>query len=157
MSLQSDLDGERYDDVIVGVREWVAADPSAAFADATTKRWMSLRWKDLFLREAVQDDAALATAGKRVSLANPLAPRLGKDTRSDRQKIADRFLKDVAAPDWQIELPDPDVTIENATLVLCPGLLSGILHPGAHAFVEDAPVIEEERGWKTLRADLEYS
>ena len=107
MSLQSDLDGERYDDVIVGVREWVAADPSAAFADATTKRWMSLRWKDLFLREAVQDDAALATAGKRVSLANPLAPRLGKDTRSDRQKIADRFLKDVAAPDWQIELPDP--------------------------------------------------
>ena len=90
---------------------------------------MSLRWKDLFLREAVQDDAALATAGKRVSLANPLAPRLGKDTRSDRQKIADRFLQDVAAPDWQIELPDPDVTIENATLVLCPGLLSGILHP----------------------------
>ena len=154
MSLQSDLEAGHYDDVIVESREWIAADPSTAFADASMKRWMSMRWKDLFLREAAQDEAAVRTAEKRISLANPLSPRLRKDTRTDRQKIADRFLKDVAAPDWQTELPDPDVTIDNATLVLCPGLLSGILHPGAHAFVEDAPVLQQERGWKTLRADL---
>lgn len=154
MSLQGDLEAGNYEEVISGTREWIASDPSAACADATVKRWMSMRWKDLFLREAVQDPEAIKTAEKRVSLANPVSPRIGPDHRSDRQKIADRFLKGVAAPDWEIELPDPDVRIENATLVLCPGLLSGILHPGAHAFVEDAPVIERERGWKTLRADL---
>lgn len=74
MSLQSDLEAGHYDDVIVESREWIAADPSTAFADASMKRWMSMRWKDLFLREAAQDEAAVRTAEKRISLANPLSP-----------------------------------------------------------------------------------
>lgn len=154
MSLQGDLEAGRYDEVITQVREWVAADPSAAFADPTVKRWCALRWKDLFLREAVQDPEALKTAGKPAGLSGVVSPRIGKDKRSDRQKIADRFLKSVAAPDWELELPEPDVEINNTTLLLCPGMLSGILHPGAHAFVEETPALAEERGWRTLRADL---
>ncbi|MCH9814994.1 MAG: alpha/beta hydrolase, partial [Actinomycetia bacterium] len=80
---------------------------------------------------------------------------IGNDKRSDRQKIADRFLKGISAPDWDRELPEPQVTeIKNTTMVLCPGLLSGILHPDAHAFVDEAPALFEERGWRTLRADI---
>lgn len=155
MSLQADLDNGHYDEVITGVRDWIDSDPSAAFADPTVKRWLALRWKDLFLREAVKDTDALATASKPVGLGKVFAPQIGKDKRSDRQKIADRFLKSVTVADWQVELPDPDEpAVHRTQLLLCPGLLSGILHPGAHAFVDEAPALAEERGWQTLRADL---
>jgi hypothetical protein len=149
------LDAADYDTVITEVRDWVAADPSAAFSDASVKRWVALRWKDLFLREAAQDPAAVATAEKPVGLGRVLSNPLSSDKRTDRQKVADRFLKSIAAADWDVELPDPaEPSIQHTQLLLCPGLLSGILHPGAHAFVEEAPAIEEEYGWRTLRADL---
>jgi pimeloyl-ACP methyl ester carboxylesterase len=35
-----------------------------------------------------------------------------------------------------------------------PRLAVGHLHPGAHAFVDEAPALFEERGWRTLRADI---
>lgn len=144
-----------YDTVITEVRDWAAADPSAAFSDASVKRWLALRWKDLFLREAVKDPDAVATAEKPVGLGRVVTNPLASDKRSDRHKIADRFLKSISASDWEVELPDPEhPTIERTKLLLCPGLLSGILHPGAHAFVEEAPQIEKEYGWGTLRADL---
>lgn len=155
MSLTSDLEAQKYDEVIKQVREWVAEDPSAAFSDPTVKRWLSQRWKDIFLREAVTDPKALETAKKPAGLGKVFSPRLGHDKRSDREKIADRFLKGLTAEDWELELPEPQHgDIKNTALVLCPGLLSGLLHPGAHAFVEEAPALAEERGWRTLRADI---
>lgn len=154
MPLAHDLEAGRYDDVVREVAAWVADDRVAAFSDPTVKRWTALRWKDLFLREAVQDPVALEHAEKPAGLGAAI-PRIGKDTRSDRQRIADRFLKGISAADWDVELPDPAVEeITDTTLLLCPGMLSGILHPGAHAFVEEAPALAEERGWRTLRADL---
>ena len=154
MSLQTDFEAGNYDEVISEVCEWVAADPQAAFADPTVKRWLGLRWKDLFLREAILDEKAVKVAGKPAGITGKVTPRIGKDKRSNRQKIADRFLKGIGAPDWAQELPEPQVNPQNSTLLLCPGMLSGILHPGAHAFVEETPALEQERGWKTLRADL---
>ena len=152
MSLQSQLESGNYDTVIGEVRDWVEADSSAAFSDATVKRWLSMRWKDLFLTEAVQDPRAVAAAGKSAGLARAI-PRLSPDRRSDRQKVADRFLKGIAGPDWQLELPGADVQIRNTTLLLVPGLLTGLLHPSAHAFLDEAPALEKERGWRTLRVD----
>ena len=152
MSLQSDLESGNYDVVIDEVRDWVAADSSAAFSDAIVKRWVSMRWKDLFLTEAVQDPKAVAIAGKPAGLAKAI-PRIGSDKRPDRQKIADRFLKGIAAPDWRLELPPAEVEINRTTLLLVPGLLTGLLHPSAHAFLDETPALEQERGWKTLRVD----
>ena len=149
------LDSGDYATVIDEVRGWLAQDPRAALADEGVKRWLGLRWKDLFLREAVKDPAAVAVAGKPVGLGRVLANPLASDKRSDRQKIAERFLKGLASPDWQAELPDPEpARIERTQLLLCPGLLTGLLHPGAHAFIAEAPQIEQEFGWRTLRADL---
>jgi hypothetical protein len=155
MSLMSDLEEQKYDDVIEAVRTRAAADPGATFADTTVKKWLALRWKDIFLREAVTDPKAVETAKHTPGLAKVITPRVGRDKRSDRERIADRFLKGITAEDWDTELPEPQHgDISNTTLVLCPGLLSGILHPGAHAFVEEAPALAEERGWRTLRADI---
>jgi pimeloyl-ACP methyl ester carboxylesterase len=152
VSLHSDVESGNYDRVITEVREWVAEDSSAAFSDATVKRWLSMRWKDIFLTEAIQDPRALETASKPAGLARAI-PRFGSDKRTDRQKIADRFLKGIAAPDWQLELPPADVEINRTTLLLVPGLLTGLLHPSAHAFLDEAPALEQERGWPTLRVD----
>jgi hypothetical protein len=108
----------------------------------------------LFLREAVTDPKAVHTAESVPGLGKFL-PNFGSDHRSDREKIADRFLKGITAEDWKLELPEPgDGVISNTTLVLCPGLLTGLLHPGAHAFVDETPQLQEERGWRTLRADV---
>lgn len=141
--------------VIDGVRDWVADDPRTAFGDPTVKRWLGMRWKDLFIREAVRDPAAIRHAEQPVGLARISTNPFAKDRRPDRQKICERFLKGTTASDWQTELPEPaEPRIRRTRLLLAPGLLSGILHPGAHAFVEDAPAIEAEHGWLTLRADL---
>lgn len=154
-NISAELDSGNYDLVIAGVREWLAEDPRAALSDDGVKRWLGMRWKDLFLREAVRDPAAVEVAGKPVGLGRIVSNPLSSDKRTDRQKIADRFLKGLTAPDWQNELPDPEPPqIERTQLLLCPGLLTGILHPGAHAFIDEAPVIEQEYGWRTLRADL---
>jgi hypothetical protein len=69
--------------------------------------------------------------------------------------VAQRFLKDVGASTWTDELPPPQVDqIDETTLLLCPGLLTGLLHSGAHPFIEEAPALESGRGWRTLRVDL---
>jgi dienelactone hydrolase len=155
MTISALLDENRYDEVITQVREWVAADRTAALADPGTKRWLALRWKDLFLREAAQDQAAVAAAEKPVGLGRLVSLPFGTDRRTDRQKVADRFLKSITSADVDVELPEAvDPVVERTQLLLCPGLLSGILHPGAHAFVAEAPAIAAERGWQTLRADL---
>jgi len=155
LNIDADLENQNYDEVITSVRQWIAEDPSEAFADHGTKRWLALRWKDLFLREAVKDPEVVKRAETAGGLGKYLKNPLASDKRSDRQKVADRFLKGIAAPDWDNELPEPeDFEISETTLVLCPGLLTGLLHPGAHAFVDETPAIQEERGWRTLRADL---
>ena len=137
-NISARIDAGAFDTVVTEVRDWVALDPRAAFADEGVKRWLGMRWKDLFLREAVQDPAALDVAGKPVGLGRVVTNPFSSDKRSDRQRIADRFLKSITAADWQTELPDPEpLAIENTQLLLCPGLLTGILHPGAHAFIDE--------------------
>ena len=53
--------------------------------------------------------------------------------------------RQVSATDWEEELPPVDIEINNTSLLLVPGLLSGLLHPRAHAFVDEAPMLEEEK------------
>lgn len=86
------------------------------FAEPAVKAWCARRWRHLFLREAVEDQVALEAA------------TLRRDRRSPRQRIAERYLYEDAQEAWQDEQPDPvETDITNTTLVVCPGLLNGML------------------------------
>jgi hypothetical protein len=139
--------------VIEGVRELVTLNPEA-IKDPWIKNWIGRRWRDLFLQEAVKDSAAVEYASKPGLLAPvPLPGFLKKG--NPRQAIAERFLKDCPASEWKAELPPAQYdSITNTTLMLCGGLLTGLLHAEAHAFPVEAHELYKERGWRTIRADV---
>ena len=138
--------------VIGGVRELVAQDP-AATKDPWIKGWIGRRWRDLFLQEAVKDDRAVDVASKPMILSSLPLPAAFKKS-NPRQAIAERFLKDAPASEWQAELPEAQYdSIENTTLILCGGLLTGMLYPGAHPFLVESERLFKERGWRMVRAD----
>ncbi len=143
----------KYLKVIEGVRELVT-DDREAFKDSWVKGWIARRWRDLFLQEAVKDKDAVEYASKPPLLAPVPLPGFLKNS-NPRRAVAERFLKDAPASEWQAELPpaqhDP---IENTTLMLCGGLLTGLLHSEAHSFPVEAERLYQERGWRTIRADV---
>lgn len=142
-----------YPAVIAGVRELVTLDPTA-IADPWVKGWIGRRWRELFLQEAVKDARAVDYASKPALLTALPLPAVFKKS-NPRQAIAERFLKDAPVSEWQTEMPAAQyVSIQNTTLILCGGLLTGLLHPDAHAFPVEAEQLYQERGWRTLRADV---
>lgn len=123
--------------VIEGVRNALNADP-AAFKDPWIKGWVGRRWRDLFMQEAVKDEAAVEYASKPALLASVPLPGFLKNA-SPRRAIAERFLKDAPASEWQAEMPAAQyASIDNTTLILCGGLLTGLLHSEAHSFPVEA-------------------
>ncbi|MCW1958747.1 MAG: hypothetical protein KIH64_009415 [Mycobacterium sp.] len=142
-----------YSAVIAGVRELLTADPHA-IKDPWVKGWIARRWRNLFIQEAIKDSKAVDYASKPLLLSGLPLPGLLKKS-NPRQAIAERFLKDAPISEWQAEMPaaqhDP---IENTTLIICGGLLTGLLHSDAHAFPVEAERLFAERGWRYLRADI---
>lgn len=139
--------------VIAGVRELLAADPTA-FTDPWIKAWVGRRWRDLFLQAAVNDPDAVEYASKPPLLAPVPLPSFLKSS-NPRRAVAERFLKDAPASEWQTEMPAAQFdSIENTTLILCGGLLTGLLHSDAHSFPVEAEKLYQDRGWRTLRADV---
>jgi len=146
-------EAKEYLGVIQGVRELLSHNPEA-FKDPWIKGWIARRWRDLFLQEAVKDKAAVEYASKPPLLAPVPLPGFLKSS-NPRQAIAERFLKDAPASEWRATLPAAQHgSIENTTLVLCGGLLTGLLHTEAHSFPVEAERLYKERGWRTLRADV---
>lgn len=144
---------QEYLAVIEGVRELVSTDP-ASVKDPWIKGWIGRRWRDLFLQEAVKDSTAVDVASKPSLLAPVPLPGFLKKS-NPRQAIAERFLKDCPSSEVQAELPEAQYdSIENTTLMLCGGLLTGLLHPEAHAFPVEADQLFKDRGWPTIRADV---
>ena len=139
-----------YDALIAGLRARVDHD-RRTLADPWVKRWCGRRWRDLFISEAARDEKALSAAARRLSVPGTgLSVRAGADSRSERERVAHRFLhRDVE--DWRLELPPAKAApIERTTLVFCPGLVSTLI-PVA-AFGGAFPVLEERYGWRTIRA-----
>ncbi len=117
-----------------------------AVSDPAIKAWLSSRWHQLFLQEAVHDKRALKAA--RSTMAT-----VGRDRRPAAQKIAERFLRGDGILEWQ--RPQPAATerpITETTLVFCAGLLNGLLPD--HAFRDEFSALHEQHGWKILRADI---
>lgn len=142
-----------YLDVIEGVRELVTLNPQSV-KDPWIKGWIGRRWRDLFLQEAVKDKHAVEFASKPPLLAPLPLPSMFKKT-NPREALASRFLKDVPNSEWQAELPAAQYnTIDNTTLIICGGLLTGLLHSEAHAFPVEVDRLYQERGWRTIRADV---
>ena len=139
--------------VIAGVRELIAGDPQAV-KDPWVKGWIARRWRNLFLQEAVKDPKAVDYASKPLLLSGLPLPGILKKA-NPRQAIAERFLKDAPVSEWQTEMPVAQHgPIENTTLVICGGLLTGLLHAEAHAFPVEAEQLFQDRGWRYLRADI---
>jgi hypothetical protein len=139
--------------VIRGVRELLAESPEAV-KDPWIKGWIGRRWRDLFMQEAIKDAKTVDYASKPLLLSGLPLPKALKKS-NPRQAIAERFLKDAPLSESQAEMPPAQHdSIENTTLILCGGLLTGLLHPGAHAFPVEADRLFTERGWRHLRADV---
>ena len=149
MSMSSELcelrREKKYHELIVRVRSAVLENHAEALADWQVKAWCAERWQNLFLTEAVKDERALKAAKKLKAVLNK--------KKSDRQWIAERYLRESGRSVWSKSLPSAQFTgLENTTFIFCPGLLNGLLP--VRAFQEALPEIEREYGCKIIRADL---
>lgn len=134
-----------YEGLIKAMREFIAED-KVAFTHPVVKRWCALRWRNLFISEAVNDKVALKKADKTKLIG-------AKDKRPLKQKIAERFLRGDEMREWSLELPEyqkPKAALKT-TLVFSPGLINGMLP--VRAFQSAFPELEEELGIRVLRSD----
>lgn len=132
-----------YETIIEEVREQVAQN-KRSLTDPDIKDWIGRRWRNLFIAEASQDAKAVKAARSKIA---------GRDKRSPKQKIAERFLRGDSILEWQHEMPAAEINKhKNVTLVFCAGLLNGLLPD--HAFKDEFIALNQEYGWKFLRADI---
>jgi hypothetical protein len=111
-----------YDQLIVVLRERIAVD-RRVLTNAWVKQWLGRRWRDVFLTDAIRDPKALEVASARIAVAGRPPVRLGRDPRSDRQKIAERFLAH-NNDDWRLELPAARPAGQKLqSVVYCPSLV----------------------------------
>ncbi len=133
-----------YKSLIAEVRRVIAHDKRAALTDPHVKAWCARRWRDLFLTAAIQDPNALETASHD-TLRHV-------DERPLRQRVAERFLRNVNEEEWRIRMPEAQhAPLKNCTLVFAPGLLNGLLP--VRAFQHAFPEVEGELGIPIIRAD----
>lgn len=126
---------------IAALRTQVAAD-GRVLADADVKAWCTRRWRFLFLNEAIKDPVALDQASRRFW-----------DRRPPRQRIAEYFLVGADRAAWTDAQPEARTPVlANTTLVMCPGLLNGLL-PVLREFREQLPHIEKRFALRVLRSD----
>ena len=134
-----------YEQLIKEIRKFVDEDRQH-FSLPFIKHWCGIRWRNLFLTEALNDKTALKKADKSKLLGK-------KDKRNNKQKLAEQFLRGEEVHEWKLELPDfqRDKPSLNTTLVFSPGLLNGMLP--VRAFQSAFPKIESELGIRVIRAD----
>jgi hypothetical protein len=109
------------------------------------KEWCAKRWRNIFINEAIKYPEAIEAANYKKLFG-------GKDTRSDKQKVAARFLRDEGPNEWNIEMPEADFTeLKNTTLLFCPGFMSGLFP--VMAFQDAFPVLEKQYKVRILQSD----
>ena len=133
-----------YEELIAQVRRVIAQDKRAALTEPHIKAWCARRWRNLFITAAIEDPDALDTASHD-TLRHV-------DERPLRQRVAERFLRNVNEEEWRTRMPPARYRpLKNCTLVFAPGLLNGLLP--VRAFQEAFPAIERELGVPIIRAD----
>lgn len=140
----------RYEELIDGLREVVRAD-RRTLTDPAVKDWCGVRWRNLFISSAAADEVAVSKASSRLALpGTDLSVKTGRDKRPDRQRVAERFLRD-PGEEWGLDLPDPRPGGGEATFVICPGLINSMLP--WRAFQAALPRLEEDLGVRVICAD----
>ena len=136
---------KKYDELIKQIQDLVKED-KRIFTHPFIKNWCALRYRNLFINEAVNYPIALKAANKSIQLFK-------KDDRSDKQKIAERYLRGEGRKEWTIKMPNPvcPKSYENTTLVFAPGLLTGMLP--VRAFQTAFPIVEKKMNIRILRSD----
>ena len=143
-----------WDGLVARLRDMVAED-RRTLADPIVKQWLGRRWRNLFIAEAVKDDKALEVASRPIGLLPVKRPSVLPDKATPQQRIAERYLKGDTVSDWRTELPPAQMpSVTRTTMVIAPGLLTGLLNEFAFAFLHEAPVVSAEYGWPIIRADL---
>lgn len=132
-----------YSKVIEKVRA-IVTENKRNFKKHEVKEWCAKRWRNIFITEAIKFPEAVEAANHK--------KLFGKDTRSDKQKIASRFLRDEGPNEWNIEMPEVEMgEIKNTTLLFCPGFLSGLFP--VMAFQDAFPYVEKEYKMRVLQSD----
>lgn len=134
-----------YHGLIAAVKEAIGEN-GRHFTHPFIKRWCGIRWRNLFLSEALSDARALKKADNSRLLGR-------KDKRPDKQKLAEQFLRGDEIREWKLELPEFERTGKtlNTSLVFAPGLLNGMLP--VRAFQSAFPELEKNYGIRIIRAD----
>jgi len=133
------IQAKEYGAAINLVGESIASDRTT-LTDPDMKHWLALRWRNLFLNEAVHDTKALDAATGFL------------DRRSSREKIAAAYLTGTDRDEWTHEMPPAQGgPVKNTTLFFCPGLLNGLLP--VRAFQDAFPALSANHGVPVLRAD----
>lgn len=136
--------GQDYASLIKFVRSSIKKD-SKTIKDKDVKEWLGKRWRNIFISEAAKDPKSVAVATEKKLFG-------GKDNRSDREKVAYRFLRAEGPDEWSLDMPEAEYTpLKKTTLVFCPGLLTGLLP--VLAFQDAFPIIEEEYGVRVIQSD----
>lgn len=109
------------------------------FAEPAVKAWCGRRWRYLFVSEAVEDPIAVEAAST------------GADRRPLRRRIAERFLAKDIEQAWKDDQPaGPGTTIRATSLLVCPGLLNGMLP--VREFRDDLPKVERRFCMRVIRS-----
>ncbi|MEI8081635.1 MAG: hypothetical protein WCI74_07295, partial [Actinomycetes bacterium] len=144
-AIRNALEREDYDTVIVEVRAAMAADPVAALADPVINDWLGRRFRNIFIDEAMDDPEAVK-AGEAMFPLNLI------DQRDQRQKVAERMIRNIDPDEVHVEMPKPVTgTLTNTTFVFAPGLLTGLLP--SLAFQSVWPIMKERFGVRIIAAD----
>lgn len=144
-AIQAALDAEDYATVIAEVRKAFDEHPGEAVTNPVIEKWIGIRFRNLFLQEAMQDEGAVKNAQARWPL-NKI------DRRPDLQKVAERWFTDFDLEELDLELPETEVDqLTERTLVFCPGLLTGLLP--VLAFQSVWPYIHERFGLRIVASD----
>ena len=136
---------EDFDTVIDEVRSAVKADATAALRDPVINSWLGRRIRNIIIDEPSVDPHPLNHSRK------PLPFRL-MDSRSDRERVAKRMIQGITDEEIATEMPPARPgTFANTTLLLAPGLLTGLLP--VLAFQSVWPQLKDRFGVQILAAD----
>ena len=141
-----------HDALVDQLQTRIAAD-RRALADPWVKDWCARRWRALFVAEAARDPKAVSAASARVVIpGTDISVRRGPDQRPERQRIAERFLRNPAPSDFDESTPPArHGTVSRTTLIFCPGLVGSMLPE--RAFRTPFAKLAEQRGWRFICAE----
>lgn len=135
------------EEVIAGAREVFQWDSRVAMTDPWFSGWLGRRYRHIFIDECQRDAKSLSAAG-----TNRMFGLIGADGRTDRRRLADKFLRRYEQEAPYIEMPTADEPGTTAqTLVFAPGMLNRALP--VFALQDVFPRLQERFGVDVVQID----